>query len=85
MGNFPIEDEAILTLEMEEAGQELEPEELQFLASFYHEKQRYSIYTPLAPMLFLAQANDEDEIQLVHPNNEELKVILEELLFEESD
>ncbi len=81
----PIEDEAILTLEMEEAGQELEPEELQFLASFYHEKQRYSIYTPLAPMLFLAQANDEDEIQLVHPNNEELKVILEELLFEESD
>lgn len=81
----PIEDDDILTLEIEGDSQPLEPEELQFLASFYHEEQRYSIYTPLAPLLFLAKAISENEVELVHPENDELKYILEELLFEEAD
>ncbi|MBD2654747.1 DUF3727 domain-containing protein [Synechocystis sp. FACHB-383] len=83
----PIEDEDILTLEIEgnDAAAEMEEEELQFLASFYHEEERYSIYTPLAPLLFLAKAVSETEIELVHPDNDELKHILEELLFEDAD
>jgi hypothetical protein len=31
---------------------ELEPEQLQLLASFYYEEQEYTIYTPLDPLLF---------------------------------
>ncbi|MBE9203967.1 DUF3727 domain-containing protein [Synechocystis salina LEGE 06099] len=83
----PIEDEDILTLEIEgnDPAAEMEEEELQFLASFYHEEERYSIYTPLAPLLFLAKAVSETEIELVHPDNDELKHILEELLFEDAD
>ncbi|MBE9174616.1 DUF3727 domain-containing protein [Synechocystis salina LEGE 06155] len=83
----PIEDEDILTLEIEgnDPAGEMEEEELQFLASFYHEEERYSIYTPLAPLLFLAKAVSETEIELVHPDNDELKHILEELLFEDAD
>jgi hypothetical protein len=83
----PIEDEDILTLEIEgnDPAGEMEEEELQFLASFYHEEERYSIYTPLAPLLFLAKAISETKIELVHPDNDELKHILEELLFEDAD
>jgi hypothetical protein len=83
----PIEDEDILTLEIEgnDPAGEMEEEELQFLASFYHEEERYSIYTPLAPLLFLAKAVSETQIELVHPDNDELKHILEELLFEDAD
>ncbi|AIE74202.1 MULTISPECIES: DUF3727 domain-containing protein [unclassified Synechocystis] len=83
----PIEDEDILTLEIEgnDPNGDIEEEELQFLASFYHEEERYSIYTPLAPLLFLAKAVSETQIELVHPDNDELKHILEELLFEDAD
>jgi hypothetical protein len=83
----PIEDEDILTLEIEgsDPSAELEEEELQFLASFYHKEERYGIYTPLAPLLFLAKAVSETEIELVHPDNDDLRHILEELLFEEAD
>lgn len=81
----PIEDEDILTLELDEAEEDLEPEELQFLVSFYHQEQRYSIYTPLAPLLFLAKANLQGEIELVTPEEERMQYILEELLFEEGD
>ncbi|BFM38139.1 DUF3727 domain-containing protein [Synechocystis sp. LKSZ1] len=81
----PIEDEDILTLELDEAEEGLEPEELQFLASFYHQEQRYSIYTPLAPLLFLAKSNVRGDIELVTPEEERMQYILEELLFEEGD
>jgi hypothetical protein len=81
----PIEDEDILTLELDETEEGLEPEELQFLASFYHQEQRYSIYTPLAPLLFLAKAGGRGEIDLVTPEEERMQYILEELLFEEGD
>ena len=81
----PIKDDDILTLEIEDGDESLEPEELQFLASFYHQEQRYGIYTSLAPLLFLAKAISETEVELVHPENDELNHILEELLFEEED
>jgi hypothetical protein len=85
-GELPaIEDDAILTLELDADDDSLEPEELQFLTSFYHEDQKYSIYTPLAPLLFLAKYGDRGEIELVSPEDENMKPILEELLFDEPD
>ncbi len=79
----PIEEEQILTLNLDEEDSQLEPEELQFLASFYHGKQKYSIYTPLTPLLFFGRYNLENKLELVSPDEEEFQPILEELLFED--
>lgn len=81
----PIEDDDILTLELEAESEDqpLEPEELQYLVSFYHKEQRYSIYTPLAPLLFLAKYNSSGKVVLVPPEDGQMQQILEELLFEE--
>lgn len=82
----PLEDEGILTLELDSDGQEkLEPEELQFLTSFYHKEQKYSVYTPLTPLLFLATYDHLGRIELVSPDDEDIQPILEELLFEEME
>lgn len=82
----PLEDEGILTLELESDDQEaLEPEELQFLASFYHLEQKYSIYTPLAPLLFLATYDYKGNLELLSPDEQDIQPIVEELLFEEMD
>ncbi|GBF82023.1 DUF3727 domain-containing protein [Aphanothece sacrum] len=81
----PIEDDGILTLELDTEGESLESEELQFLVSFYHQDQKYSIYTPLAPLLFLAKYNLLGEVELVSPEDERMQPLLEELLFDEMD
>ncbi|WP_107670582.1 DUF3727 domain-containing protein [Cyanothece sp. BG0011] len=81
----PIEDDGILTLELENDGPSLDSEELQFLKDFYHHQQKYSIYTPLSPLLFLAKYNLLGKVELVSPEDEEMQVILEELLFDEMD
>ena len=81
----PIEDDDILTLELESDDEALEPEELQFLTDFYHEEQHYSIYTPLAPLLFLAKSHPNGKVELVSPEDEQTQQILEELLFEDLD
>ena len=79
----PLEEDSILTLELEEEGSQLEAEELQFLASFYHQEQKYSLYTPLAPLIFVARSNDFGKLELLSPEEQQLQVILEELLFDE--
>jgi hypothetical protein len=79
----PLEEDKILSLELEEEDTNLEPEELQFLASFYYEEEKYSLYTPLTPLLFFARYNDRDELELVSPDEKDLQPILEELLFED--
>ncbi|MGK7898647.1 MAG: DUF3727 domain-containing protein [Xenococcus sp. (in: cyanobacteria)] len=81
----PIEEEQLLTLNLDEEDSELEAEELQLLASFYHSQQKYSIYTPLTPLLFFARYNRNRELELVSPDEENFQPILEELLFEEFD
>ena len=81
----PIEDDGILTLELENDGPALDSEELQFLKDFYHRQQKYSIYTPLSPLLFLAKYNLLGKIELVSPEDEEMQLILEELLFDDMD
>ncbi len=79
----PIEEDNILTLNLDEEDSQLESEELQFLASFYHSQQKYSIYTPLTPLLFFARQNSDGELEFVSPDEEKFQPILEELLFEE--
>ncbi|MDJ0728942.1 MAG: DUF3727 domain-containing protein [Crocosphaera sp.] len=81
----PIEDDGILTLELENDGPSLDSEELQFLKDFYHNKQKYSIYTPLSPLLFLAKYNLLGKVELVSPEDEQMQLILEELLFDDLD
>jgi hypothetical protein len=80
----PLEEDNVLSLEIDSDGQSpSEPEELQFLASFFSEDQKYSIYTPLAPLLFLGVADADGKVELVSPDDEGLQPILEELLFDE--
>jgi hypothetical protein len=81
----PIEDDGILNLELDTEEQPLDSEELQFLAVFYHKKQKYSVYTPLAPLLFLAKYNLLGQISLVSPDDQQMQPILEELLFDEME
>ena len=79
----PIEEDNLLTLNLDEEDSQLESEELQFLSSFYHSEQKYSIYTPLTPLLFFAKQNYNGALELVSPDEEKFQPILEELLFEE--
>ncbi|GAB4524100.1 MAG: DUF3727 domain-containing protein [Pleurocapsa sp.] len=79
----PIDEEQILTLNIDEKDSQLEPEELQLLSCFYHNDQKYCVYTPLSPLLFFARYNHENQLELVSPEQENLLPILEELLFEE--
>ncbi len=76
----PIEEEQILTLEDDG---DMEEEELQSLAYFYHDEQKYGIYTPLTPLLFFARYDFENHLELVSPDQENLMPILEELLSED--
>jgi hypothetical protein len=76
----PLEDNEVIALEIDS-----EEEELQFLASFYSQDQKYSIYTPLSPLLFLAKYGEKGELELVSPDDTQMQPILEELLFEEMD
>jgi hypothetical protein len=85
----PLEEEKILSLQLEDEEEDgktsLEPEELQFLASFYYEEEKYSLYTPLTPLLFFARYNDRDELELVSPDEKDLQPILHDLLFEDRE
>jgi hypothetical protein len=84
-GELPaVNEDDILTIEIEEDNVELEPEQFQLLASFYHEEQEYGIYTPLDPLLFFAQRNEAGEPELLSPEEfKKVQPLLEELLFDE--
>ncbi len=86
-GELPqVNEDEILTIEIEEDDVELEPEQFQLLASFYHKEQEYGIYTPLDPLLFFAQRNKAGEPELLSPEEfKKVQPLLEELLFEELD
>ena len=76
----PIDEEGVLTLD---GGEEDMEEELQSLCYFFHQEQRYGIYTPLTPLLFFARYDAENRLELVSPDEENLLPILEELLSED--
>lgn len=79
----PIEDDQVLTLENGNLVDDMENEELQSLCYFFHADQRYGIYTPLTPLLFFARYDEENQLELISPDQEYLMPILEELLSEE--
>lgn len=80
----PVEETELFTLEIEEEGGELEPEQLQLLASFYDEEQEYAIYTPLDPLMFFARLNGSGQAELLSPEEfRQVQPLLEEQLFDE--
>jgi len=86
-GELPsVDNEEILAIEIEDEDGELEPDEFQRLANFYHEEQEYGIYTPIEPLLFLAQRNQAGQLELLSPEEfHKLQPWLEELLFDALD
>jgi hypothetical protein len=79
----PLEEDRIISFKFDEEDRYLEPEELQELTHFYYQEQKYTIYTPLTPLLFFARYNADGELELVSPDDENFQPILEELLFDE--
>jgi hypothetical protein len=84
-GELPaLDEEEVLTIEIEEDELGREPEQFQLLASFYHEEQEYGIYTPLDPLLFFAKRNKAGQPELLSPEEfEKVQPMLEELLFDD--
>ncbi len=80
----PVEESELFTLEIEDEAADLEPEQLQLLANFYHEDQEYAIYTPLDPLLFIAKITKTGEPVLLSPEEfRKVQPLLEEQLFNE--
>jgi Protein of unknown function (DUF3727)/Protein of unknown function (DUF1292) len=80
----PVEESELFTLEIEDDEADLEPEQLQLLASFYHEDQEYAIYTPLDPLLFFARITNTGKPELLSPEEfRKVQPLLEEHLFNE--
>jgi hypothetical protein len=86
-GELPaINEDDILTIELEDDEVEQDPEQFQLLASFYHEEQEYGIYTPVELVPFLAQRNNAGQPVLLSPEElEKVQPLLEELLSDELD
>ncbi|MGQ4648690.1 DUF3727 domain-containing protein [Lyngbya aestuarii] len=86
-GELPeVDEEEILTVEIEDDNAELEPDQFQFLASFYREEQEYGIYTPIDPLLFFAKRNKVGQLELLSPEEfQKVQPLLEDLLFDELD
>ncbi|MGI8499614.1 MAG: DUF3727 domain-containing protein, partial [Hassallia sp.] len=80
----PVEESELFTLEIEDEDEDLEPEQLQLLASFYYEDQEYAIYTPLDPLLFFARISETGTPELLSPEEfRKVQPLLEEHLFNE--
>lgn len=80
----PVEESELFTLEIEDEQSDLEPEQLQLLASFYYEDQEYAIYTPLDPLLFFARISKTGKPELLSPEEfRQVQPLLEEHLFNE--
>ena len=79
----PLEEHNIISLELEESSPEMEPEELQFLASFYSSEQKYNLCTPLSPLLFIGEKIKSGKIKIFQEEEDQFSWILEELLFED--
>jgi len=84
----PFDEDQVISLELEEEDTEeesLDPEELQFLTSFFHGKYKYSIYTPLDPLLYIVKQNPAGKMQLIDHEDPQLKPIIEAFLFADQD
>jgi hypothetical protein len=81
----PLEEDNIISLELEEYTSEIEADELQFLASFYSSNQKYNLCTPLSPILFIGERKEKGTIDIFQEDDERFALVLEELLFDDYD
>lgn len=65
-GELPdVDEESIITLDVEQEDGQVSIEQFQELASFFHEEQEYVICTPLDSYPFFARVNAADEPELL--------------------
>ncbi|NEQ95649.1 MAG: DUF3727 domain-containing protein [Cyanothece sp. SIO2G6] len=80
----PAVEEEIMTLDLGDEDGDLESEDFQLLASFFHEEQEYAIYTPLNPLLIFVRLTSDGMPVLLEPDEFELiRPQLEDLLFDD--
>ena len=84
-GNAPVPDEDdIVTLDLSDESGDLEAEDFQLLANFFHEEQEYAIYTPLNPLLIFVRLEHEGKPVLLEPEEfEMIRPQLEDQFFDE--
>lgn len=84
-GDVPVaaEDE-IVTLDLSDDSGDLESEDFQLLAGFFHEEQEYAMYTPLNPLLIFVRLHPDGHPILLEPEEfEAIRPQLEDQLFAE--
>jgi hypothetical protein len=80
----PLDPNEVVTIELDEEDESLEPEEFQILARFYNEEQEYAICTPVDPLLFFGIADEQDNVSLLSPEEaERIQPLLEDMLLDE--
>ena len=80
----PLDPTEVVTIELDEEDDSLEPEEFQILARFYNEEQEYAICTPVDPLLFFGKADENGSISLLSEQEaEQLQPMLEDMLLDE--
>ncbi|MBD1849714.1 DUF3727 domain-containing protein [Leptolyngbya sp. FACHB-711] len=68
-GNLPeFSEEDVITLDIEGDEGQVNMEQFQQLASFFHEEQEYVVCTPLDPFLFIARLNAAGQPELLTPD-----------------
>jgi hypothetical protein len=80
----PLDPTEVVTIEIDEEDDSLEPEEFQILARFYNEEQEYAICTPVDPLLFFGKADEQGVVSLLSEEEaEQLQPLLEDMLLDE--
>jgi hypothetical protein len=85
VGELPVLDPTeVVTIELDEEDEQLEPEDFQILARFYNEEQEYAICTPVDPLLFFGVADENGIVSLLSDKEaEQLQPMLEDMLLDE--
>lgn len=85
VGELPMLDPSeVVTIEIDEQDDRLEPEDFQILARFYNEEQEYAICTPVDPLLFFGIADENGIVSLLSEQEaEQLQPMLEDMLLDE--
>ncbi len=80
----PLDPTEVVTIELDEDDDQLEPEEFQILARFYNEEQEYAICTPVDPLLFFGKTDANNLVSLLSEQEaEQLQPMLEDMLLDE--
>lgn len=78
-GELPeIDEDDIISLDIEESDGQPNLEQFQQLASFFFEEQEYVVCTPLDPLLFFARINPQGQPELLSPEEFQSLLALEE-------